>query len=310
MAEVFPTPSFGASFPEGTGERVSESPEISGKSSEISPIVFEYSDYHVYLDDWMRARKRERGSFSYQEFANRAGLKSRSFLRLVCKGEKQLSPSAALKVSKAIRHTAREAEYFAVLVNLNNAKTLAEKSLHLDRLRKIHKPSRGTLLSVQQYDLFGKWYVIPVWELVTVVDFHGDYRILGRLLDPPIGAQEARYALDLLLSLQLIQPRGSLYVQTKTSLHTRDELRSEAVKSYQIQTMQLAQEALGRCRQASRHIGTLSLGLDETSWNQVQEKVRIFRQELADIAHQVQHVDRVYQCNIQLFPLTRIPVSE
>jgi len=281
-----------------------------GSSGDVFPVVFDYSDYHIYLDDWMRARKAARGSFSYQEFANRAGMKSRSFLRLVCKGEKQLSSAAAMRVSEAIRHTLREAEYFAVLVDLNNARTLAEKRLHLDRLRKIHKPSRGTLLSVQQYDLFGKWYVIPVWELVTIVDFHGDYRILGRLLDPPIGAMEARSAVDLLLSLRLIEPRGHRYVQTQTILHTRDELRSEAIKSYQVQTMQLAEEALERFPQRCRHIGTLSLGLDEDSWSQIQEKVRIFRQELTDIAQQVRKVDRVYQCNIQLFPLSRIPVSE
>ena len=274
------------------------------------PAVFDYSDYHAYLDDWMQSRKDSRTSFSYQEFANRSGLKSRSFLRLVCKGEKQLSPAAALKVSEAIRHSEREAEYFAALVDLNNAKTLAEKTVHLERLRKIHKPSRGTLLSVQQYDLFGKWFVIPIWELVTVVDFKGDWRALGKHLDPPVTAGEAKYAVELLVDLGLIEPRGNLYVQTEKSLHTRDELRSEAIKTYQIQTMQLAQDALARISPKSRHIGTLTLGLDDASWIEVQDRIRLFRQELADIAHKVQKVDRVYQCNLQAFPLTRLQVSD
>jgi len=274
------------------------------------PVVFDYSDYHAYLDDWMQARKHSRISFSYQEFANRSGLKSRSFLRLVCKGEKQLSPAAALKVSEAIRHTPRESEYFVVLVELNNAKTLAEKAIHLERLQRIHKPSRSALLSVQQYDLFGKWFVIPIWELVTVVDFQEDWRALGKLLDPPVTASEARYAVELLLDLRLISLSGNLYVQTENSLHTRDELRSEAIKAYQIQTMQLAQEALGRVPASARHIGTLSLGLDEDGWNQVQERIRLFREELAVIANKVGKVDRVYQCNLQVFPLTRLPVSD
>jgi uncharacterized protein (TIGR02147 family) len=279
------------------------------EQKDSAPMVFDYSDYHAYLDDWMQDRKDSRTSFSYQEFANRAGLKSRSFLRLVCKGEKQLSPAAALKVSEAIRHSEREAEYFSALVDLNNAKSLAEKTVHLERLRKIHKPSKGTLLSVQQYDLFGKWFVIPIWELVTVVDFQGDWRVLGKLLDPPITAGEARYAVDLLLALGLVEPLGNLYVQTEKSLHTREELRSEAIKAYQIQTMQLAQEALTRISPESRHIGTLTFGLDEESWKQVQERVRLFRQELTDIAHTVQKVDRVYQCNLQVFPLTRQHIS-
>lgn len=58
--------------------------------------VFDCVDYHVFLRDWIEARRELPPSYSYQALANRAGLKSRSSLRLVVIGEQDLSSEAEL----------------------------------------------------------------------------------------------------------------------------------------------------------------------------------------------------------------------
>lgn len=272
-------------------------------------LVFDYADYHEYLKDWIEDRKVRGLVASYQWLATRMGLKSRSFLRLVAIGEKDLSQAAALKLSQAMGHSTREEEYFAILVAMNNCTDLEEKNHHLVRLAKVARPARKTMLSVQQYDLFNKWFVIPVWELVTIVDFQGDWKFLAQQLDPPITAAEAKYAVDLLRELGLIESKGHLYVQKDPTLTTQEELRSQSVRNFQDATMQLGREALLRHPPMRRHISTLTLGLDESGFQKIVERIRSFREELVTIAQQHENVDRVFQVNLQFFPLSRVPVE-
>ncbi|HNY31305.1 MAG TPA: TIGR02147 family protein [Fibrobacteria bacterium] len=273
------------------------------------PVVFEYDDYHLFLRDWVAARRAKTAGYSFQSLANRAGLKSRSFLRLVSLGQKDLGSVTALALAEAMGLQGREGEFFQCLVAFNNATDLREKGLHLERMRKVGKPSRSTVLSVQQYDLLGKWFVAPIWELVTVVDFGDDFRKLASQLRPAITPAEARYAVELLLGLGLIERSGSLYVQKESSLRTRDDLKSQAVKVFQEETMGLGIEALDRFALDERNIGTLTLGLDGPSWRELRQKVKTFREELVDFAHRVKKTDRVYQINYQVFPLTKGPVD-
>ncbi len=280
------------------------------ENDDASPVlVFDYADYHEYLKDWIEDRKARGLVASYQWLATRMGLKSRSFLRLVAIGEKDLSPTAALKLSQAMGHSSREEEYFSILVAMNNCTDLVEKNHHLVRLAKVARPARKTMLSVQQYDLFNKWFVIPIWELVTIVDFQGDWKFLAQQLDPPITASDAKYAVDLLRELGLIEPKGRLYVQKDPTLTTQEELRSQSVRNFQDATMQLAREALMRHAPNKRHISTLTLGVDETGFQKIVERIRSFREELVTIAQQHESVDRVFQVNLQFFPLSRVPVE-
>ena len=271
--------------------------------------VFDHADYHEYLREWIEDRKKRGLVASYQWLATRMGLKSRSFLRLVAIGEKDLSPAAALKLSQAMGHNLREEEYFVILVALNNCSDLEEKNHHLGRLAKVARPARKTMLSVQQYDLFNKWFVIPLWELVTLVEFRGDWKFLSQQLDPPITPAEARYAVDLLRDLGLIEPKGKLYAQKDPTLTTQEELRSQSVRNFQDATMQLAREALVRHPPTRRHISTLTLGVDEAGFQKIVERIRGFREELVTIAQQHEAVDRVFQFNLQFFPLSRVPVE-
>jgi len=297
------------------GDALQRAFRLTGKASapkidEVAPVVvFDYADYHDYLRDWIEDRKRRGLVVSYQWLASRMGLKSRSFLRLVTLGEKDLSPGTALKLSQAMGHTAREEEYFVILVALNNSADLDEKNHHLARLAKVARPARKTMLSVQQYDLFHKWFVIPVWELVTLVDFRGDWKFLSQQLDPPITPAEAKYAVELLRELGLIEPKGDHYVQKDPTLTTQEELRSQSVRRFQEATMDLAQQALTRHPPTRRHISTLTLGVDETGFLKIVERIRSFREELVTIAQQHETVDRVFQFNLQFFPLSRVPVE-
>lgn len=265
--------------------------------------VFDYEDYHLFLKDWSEARRRVRSTFSFQELANRAGLKSRSFLRKVSIGEKDLLHAAALRLTEAMDFSEREAEYFLALVGYNNAGDPKERDIYLRKLRQYKRPARRKILSAQEFDFFGKWYVVAIWEVVTFFPFGDDFRLLGKAVQPAISADEARHALKVLLDLGLIEPAGDRYAQTQKVLHTRDELVSKAIKSYQTETLKLAGLALESVPVHRRHISTLTMGLDEDRWAIAQKLTQEYRQKLIDLGSESGSVDRVYQFNLQAFPI-------
>jgi len=285
---------------------VPPSDEVSTSDGLLQEVsVFDFEDYHVYLQRWMEMQRARKPGFSFQVLANRAGLKSRSFLRLVTLGQRDLLHASAAKVSKAMGHAGKESEYFLALVEFNNAADPQDRSIHLHKLQKIRKPRRKTILSAQQYEFFHKWYIIPIWELVAVVPFGSDFRLIADRLEPRISEEEARHAVRILLDLDLIKPSGDIYLRCEENLHTREEIVSKAIKTYQSETMGLAQRALGCIPKEVRQIRTLTVGLDEERWKRLKTLIQDFQQQMADITTEVPKVDRVYQINIQAFPLTR-----
>jgi uncharacterized protein (TIGR02147 family) len=284
-------------------------PSESSKRLSDLPKVFDYVDYHQFLSEWCEVRKAHWNGFSYQWLANKAGLKSRSFLRLVGVGEKDLSSSAAVRLSKAMELDARASAYFEALVAWNNASNPTEKAHFHERLLAVVPSTTRTILPVQQYGLFTEWYINPVWELVTTFPFRDDYDLLAGQLDPAITGPQAQAAVELLLSLGLIERSADVFVQTHNSLHTQDEIFSRAVKDYQVATMERAKESLERHPRDLRHISTLTLGLNEDMFSKFLEKIQEFRREVGDLAQGVPATDRVYQLNLQFFPLTRVPVE-
>jgi uncharacterized protein (TIGR02147 family) len=220
-------------------------------------------------------------------------------------GQRDLLHASAAKISKAIGHSNRESEFFLALVGFNNASNPDERSVYLKKLQAIRKPRRRKILSVQEYEFFSKWFIIPVWELVAIIPFGNDFCQIADRLEPKISEEEARHAVQVLLELDLIKPSGNVYARCEENIHTREEIVSKAIKSYQSETMDLAQSALVRIPKESRQIRTLTVGLDEERWKKLKALIQDFQQQMVDIATEVPEVDRVYQINLQAFPLTR-----
>jgi uncharacterized protein (TIGR02147 family) len=70
--------------------------------------------------------------------------------------------------------------------------------------------------------------------------------------------------------------------------------------------MRLAIDALDRHPRETRDISTLTATLSAESVEKAKAAVRSLRQYLLGLAEQDEAVDRVYQLNVQLFPMTRI----
>jgi len=202
-----------------------------------------------------------------------------------------------------------ELDYFLALVAYNNAKDPVEKQLLVRRLSDRKRPSGHGRISAEHFSLFKSWYIIPVWELATSETFNGDLTSLGRCIDPVISPEEVRETVELLIGLDLIERFGDRFRKKKSILLTQERVKSATIREYQRQTLELVPRALERFAPEFRYIGTMTIGLDGEGWEKLNGLIDEFRQKLVQLSSSIASVDRVYQMNMQAFPLTRIASS-
>lgn len=270
------------------------------------PNIYNYLNYREYLEDFYNERKKEDSTFSYQVFADKAGFKSKSFIKLVIDGRKNLSKASIPKLNRVLKLKGKAFSYFNDIIAFNHAKKLSERNRYFQRLSRYNQRNKAKMVLAQQYDFYQKWYHNTIRELVVQVDFKEDYAKLGKMVKPPISARKAKQSVQLLLNLGLIKKVGTKYVQTDTIITTGNEVRSLAVQNFHVQNMMLAAESIDTVPRSQRDISCLVVGLSNEGIELYKQEIQKFRKKLLDIAEKEKKTQRVYHVNFQFYPMSEV----
>ncbi|HKP97986.1 MAG TPA: TIGR02147 family protein [Fibrobacteria bacterium] len=268
--------------------------------------VFDYMDYRQFLRDTYRENKARSPAYSYRFIAGKVGFRSASFFGQILKGSSNISLSMAARFAAFLKLKRKEADFFLALVMFNQSKGEEERKQGFERLLAF-RGSRVRILGADEYAFYDKWYYTAVRELLWFEPFQGDYAALARRLSPPITAAEAEAAVALLLRLRMIARNSQgQYARTDgVSTSTGLAARAEAIRTFQLQTLALAGEAIDRFPRETRSLSTLTLSLSAKGFKAIEEELSGFRRLLLKIAEGDEREDTVYQINFQIFPLTR-----
>lgn len=275
------------------------------------PDLFSYTDYARFIKDFYEEKKRANKAFSYAAFAKKAGFKTRSYLIEVAAGKKELSRASLYSVAKAMDLGPKETEYFEALVGFQHAGTFKEREFHFRKLESLAGKAPGRLLEESQFAYFSAWYHPVVRELVCMPRFDGDLGKLARSLQPAITGRQAKESVELLLKLGLLvkTPAGK-FRQADGAVRTGDGLKSFLILKYQKENLRLADEALDAVDPEVRDISTFTAGVSPACFATLRKELQAFRAHLANLVDKDQGQDRVYQLNLQLFPVSSHPHGE
>lgn len=268
--------------------------------------IYDHSDYRTVLKELYDDRKKKDPKFSYRFIAMRAGFKSAGFFTQILQGKTNISMSIALSLASVFKLKAPEVEYFEQLVQFNQAKTQSDKQHYF---RKIISMKKGKLktLDERQYELFTKWYYLAIRELLAIHKFKGDYKELAESLVPAISVAEAKQAIKVLENLNLIQAgRGGIYERLDATLTTGDYWKSVAITQFQLDTLDLAKGSYDRVDPKYRNHSTLTLSISQGEYGWIKEELNSVRKRILEMAKGSLNPDRVYQINVNVFPLSRI----
>ncbi len=266
--------------------------------------IKEYLEYREFLKDYYEEKKRNNIFFSYRFIGDKVGIDPSHLVKIFQK-QRHIGNSSIETFIKFCGLEGTDGEYFDALVHFNKAKSDRECKNFYEKLLSL-KGLKSFVLEKRQYEYYTKWYYSAILTLLDFYDFAGDFKALGEKLTPPITPGEAKKAVRLLEGLGLIEKKiGGIYKLTNRIVTTGDHCKAIAVKTFQEETMRLAMESLYRHQTAVRNISTVTITISESDLDEINDIIKGFRSTLLKFAHDKKEADRVYQLNVQLFPLTK-----
>ncbi len=266
--------------------------------------IFEYTDYRKYLADWYTGMKAEDSHFSYRYIGTSAGIDAGNLAKVI-KGQRNLSIPAALKLAAFMKLARKEKEYFQNMILFCDARNHKDRKRYFEAMMTF-KESNVRILDAAQYEFYNKWYYTAVREALAFFPFNGENcSELGKIIIPSISADEVKKAIDLLQKLDLIeQNKKGFYKRKDALISTGNDVQSLALNNFIINTMKLAEQSITRSP-GEINLSSVSLTLSENDFKEVQSEVRAFRRRIMEMAKKSMKPQRVYQFNMQLFPLTK-----
>ncbi|KMQ51945.1 hypothetical protein CHISP_1200 [Chitinispirillum alkaliphilum] len=272
--------------------------------------IFSYTDYRCFLKDYFENMKTVNKYFSYKVFSEKAGIKSRGFLHNVIKGKRNLSSTNIPGLIKAIRLNKKEASYFEYLVGFNQAKQIEEKNYFFEKISSIKSNSSAShrephILNNDQYEFYSELRHSVIRSLIDLYDFRDDYEWLAKKVYPPITSAQAKSSVELLKKLGLIiQNEDKSYSLRCKNITTPKEILSLAVMNFHLKTANAAVGALNRVPKSKRDFSSITLGITESMYKTICSEIDMFKKKLMILAEQDPMADKVYQMNIQFFPVS------
>jgi uncharacterized protein (TIGR02147 family) len=266
--------------------------------------IYDYTNFREYLKDCFTEAKKERYNFSHRFLAEQLGLSTPNLILLVMQGKRNLTRNLSFKLSVFLRHTKREAQYFDNMVSFLQSKTHNEKDKYLEAMFEIRRKVNAVRIEEWQYRYYDDWYNPVIRELLTFSDIKGNINKLSRKVSPPIAINQVKKSIKLLLHLGLIKKKGSGYVQNDPIISTGPEVNSHAVVAFHRKTILLAAESFDRHKKEERSITSCTLTITEKEFLELKNRLAIFRKKALTLAQDGSSKTRVYQLNLQLFPLS------
>ncbi len=276
------------------------------QKSSLPVRVHDFLSYRKYLRAYYEAAKRARRSFSYRGFSKLAGLRSPNFLKLVIEGERNLSSDSVAKFSVALGLDEAEAEFFSDLVAFDQASSLADKNRAFERISASRRFRAARRIDGDMLAYLSTWYHPAIRELAARADFRADPRWVAARIQPRISPAEAATSLKLLSSLGLItrDETSGAVTRGEPTITTEHEVRRLGAAAFHRQMIERAAESIETVPARERDLAALTVCISSATASEVKRRIHQFRESLAELCDADQHPERVYQLNVQWFPLS------
>jgi uncharacterized protein (TIGR02147 family) len=291
-------------------------PRTDSATPPLAPVLSAYTDYRQYLKEFYEYKRlltrRDLRPYSYATFAASADIKSPNYLKLIMDNQRNLSSEMAKKFARALGLAKDETEEFQALVDYNQALDPLERNRFLKSLQEVrvrHQLKAGTIQSVT-------WEKIPSWVIWVVYAMAEQKGVNFERMDKLLNQMRRNAKLDdlkralekLLTSGELIRGENGEISKGRELMSGTEAIPKEMIRKIQTEFIYLGLESLVQDAPQDREFGAMTASLTEGEYEQLKFELRQFRKRWAkdvSVKRKEMKGDRVFQLNIQLFPVTK-----
>lgn len=262
-----------------------------------------YTDFRQYMRDFYEERKRV-SAFSWREFNKLAGFTSPNFLKLVCDGKSKLSKVKIEPVARAMNLVDYEANYFALMVSLDKARTdEAQKSIlmEMDAIAKEHK---ARVIDGDAFEFYQSWEYPVIRELAPMMPGAKPHE-LAAACNEDVSAEDVSRVLKFLVKRGFLKNENGSYTQTEKTVVGSKEAMPLAIRAMHRMMANFAEKAVDRYSSDERHFMGITMGVNEELYGKVVEELENCCRRINAITANCENLNQVYRMNIQFFPFTK-----
>lgn len=280
------------------------------------PRLNAFTDYRSYLADFYEYKRAQTRTalrpYSYATFAAAADIKSPNYLKLIIDGQRNLSAEMAKKFAKALGFAKDECEEFLALVEYTQAVEPLERNRCLKVLSdlRVRQQLKSGEINVETWEKVPGWVT---WVLYALTDLEGvkfEPDQLFHLMRGKARPEEIRRSLERLIgSGELVKdPETGAVTKGRELMSGSESIPVALVRKLQAELIYLGLESLFQDQPQDREFGAQTMALTEDEFEVLKFELRQFRKRWAKdvgVARKVTKGQRVFQLNIQLFPVTK-----
>jgi len=257
-------------------------------------------DYRDLLQAAYETRKADNPLYSYRLMAGKLGLNVSHLYRILRK-DLHLSPDKVPATCDLLRLKGRKAEHFELLVQYGRARSERTRNKLLERILSLREPARRAL-NAAEFKALSRWQA-PVVRALALSGETEPGRIGKRMLPAQSKAVVESTLSDLAAAGLLQRDDQGRWASGDLHLTTGTAFRSEAVRQYQREVLDLAASALSRIARDQRDITSLLVEVDEEARLEIIEMVRECRRQIVRRIERCETPDRVLQLTFAAFPV-------
>lgn len=279
------------------------------KDKNESIKITDYLDYRLFMKNFYEREKLKNPKFSYQSWAEMAGFKSRSFLRLVMLGKRSLTSDSMHMTAKALKLNKHETTYFINLVNYNQSTNHKSREFFLGRLIKSNFSKKVTEIK-DTYRYLSNYLVPRVQVVLAMKGISKTKENLRGILNS--SEQQIDQALDALQTMGLAQqdPVTQEWGTSAQTFNIPDDLGNLALQSFHKKSLEEAIGAINLPKEI-RHYSSLILALNPDEYQNIIKEIDQFFDQLLLKYNDVDiHSRRLYQINNNLIPVSELHIRK
>lgn len=280
----------------------------------LKPEIGSYVDYRQYLSDYFKYRQKmyegSRSPYTYATFSAACGLKAPQYLKMIIERERNLSEKTLPQISRALGLKKEESLEFRLLVLSNQESDPGKRALLFKELMdyRVAIKLKSGQISKKHFEQIPNW---AAWVLFEAADTHlksNQPKELQTFLRNKISITQIQESLNQLTQSGLLgfdQDQG--FTKKRNLIENAEEVPAELVRSLQSQFMYLAFESLYQDPPTDREFGAATLALTKKEFEDIRFKLRQLRKAIQkdnQVARSQAKGERIYQLNIQLYPVT------
>ncbi len=262
------------------------------------------ADYRDFLKAYYERRKSEMPLYSYRMMGDKLGLDSSYLYRVLQK--KQHLPAHALPVAKdMLEMSGREAEYFDLLYSAAVSKDKGKKEMLTAKAQALRDVERHSLQEAE-LKVLENWWIPAVRAYLELNGGVANLKQIANDICPPITEEQAAEAIETLKSVGLLKKMASgKLALTDAHLTVGGPEKAQAVRNFQKQILNLGCKALDEISVDERNISTLTISVDQSGFEDVQEMLKEFRRLVQKRVDTVKYPDRVMQMSMAFYPVAK-----